>query len=96
MTGSGQSPYTRTETRTYDRRQRHKPERQLGSRPNPLGRLVFSEEAVLCIREATGGVPRRINILAEHCLEVACNGKSTLVDGGTVQAAVKICVEALR
>lgn len=57
---------------------------------------VFSEEAVLCIREATGGVLRRINVLAHHCLEVACNGKGTLVDGGTVQAAIKICAEALR
>jgi len=57
---------------------------------------VFSEEAVLCIREATGGVLRRINILADHCLEVACQGKGTLVDGGTVQTAVKMCVEALR
>jgi len=57
---------------------------------------VFSEEAVLCIREATGGVLRRINILAHHCLEVACNGKGSLVDGGTVQAAVRVCAEALR
>jgi general secretion pathway protein A len=57
---------------------------------------VFSEEAVLCIREATGGVLRRINILAHHCLEVACKGKGSLVDGSTVQAAVKICAEALR
>ena len=57
---------------------------------------VFSEEAVLCIREATGGVLRRVNVLAQHCLEVACQGKGTLVDGGTVQAAVRICVEALR
>lgn len=57
---------------------------------------VFSEEAVLCIREATGGVLRRVNVLAQHCLEVACNGKGSLVDGGTVQTAVKICLEALR
>jgi len=57
---------------------------------------IFSEEAVLCIREATGGVLRRINILAHHCLEVAADGKGSLVDGGTVQAAVKICAEALR
>ncbi len=57
---------------------------------------IFSEEAVLCIREATGGVLRRINVLAQHCLEVACNGKGSLVDGSTVQAAVKICAEALR
>jgi general secretion pathway protein A len=57
---------------------------------------VFSEEAVLCIREATGGLLRKINVLAQHCLEVACKGKGSLVDGGTVQAAVRICAEALR
>jgi general secretion pathway protein A len=57
---------------------------------------IFSEEAVLCIREATGGSPRRINVLAQHCLEVACDGKGSLVDGGTVQTAVKLCSEALR
>ena len=57
---------------------------------------VFSEEAVLCIREATGGALRKINVLAQHCLEVACNGKGSIVDGSTVQAAVKLCAEALR
>jgi type II secretory pathway predicted ATPase ExeA len=57
---------------------------------------IFSEEAVLCIREATGGVLRKINVLAHHCLEVAAGGKGSLVDGRTVQAAVKICAEALR
>lgn len=57
---------------------------------------IFSEEAVLRIREATGGSPRRINVLAQHCLEVACDGKGSLVDGGTVQTAVKLCSEALR
>ena len=57
---------------------------------------VFSEEAVLCIREATGGVLRKVNVLAHHCLEVASNGKGTLVDGRSVQQAVQICAEALR
>lgn len=57
---------------------------------------IFSEEAVLCIREATGGVLRKINVLAQHCLEVAAAGKGSLVDGGTVQTAVKACVEALQ
>ena len=57
---------------------------------------IFSEEAVLCIREATGGVLRKVNVLAHHCLEVAAGGKGSLVDGRTVQAAVKICAEALR
>jgi len=57
---------------------------------------VFSEDALLCVREATGGVLRKIDVLAHHCLELASKGKGTLVDGGTVQAAVRLCAEALR
>lgn len=57
---------------------------------------VFSEEAVLCIREATGGVLRKIDVLAHSCLEIASERKGTLVDGKTVQAAVRVCAEALR
>jgi len=70
----------------------------LHSRMNSAGceQEVFSEEAVLCIREATGGTPRKINVLAQHCLEVACQRKGSLVDGRIVQTAVKLCAEALR
>lgn len=58
---------------------------------------VFSEEAVLCIREATGGVLRKVDVLAAACLEVACEGgNGTIVDGATVQQAVQLCAEALR
>lgn len=57
---------------------------------------VFSEDAVLSIREASGGVPRKIDVLAQHCLEVAGQGKGTLVDGGIVMDAVRRCAEALR
>ena len=57
---------------------------------------VFSEDAALSIREATGGVLRKVDILAQHCLEVASRGKGTLVDGGLVQEAVRRCAEALR
>ena len=57
---------------------------------------VFSEDAVLSIREATGGVLRKVDILAQHCLEAASLGKGTLVDGGLVQDAVRQCAEALR
>jgi general secretion pathway protein A len=57
---------------------------------------VFSEDAVLCIREATGGVLRKIDVLAQHCLEVVAAGKGALVDGGIVQEAVRRCAEALR
>lgn len=57
---------------------------------------VFSEDAVLSIREATGGVLRKVDVLAQHCLEVACKGRGTLVDGSIVQDAVRLCAEALR
>ncbi len=57
---------------------------------------VFSEDAVLCIREASGGVLRKIDVLAHHCLEVVGRGKGSLVDGGIVQEAVRECAEALR
>lgn len=57
---------------------------------------VFSEDAVLSIREATGGVLRKVDILAQHCLEAASRGKLALVDGGLVQNAVRQCAEALR
>ena len=57
---------------------------------------VFSEDAVLSIREATGGVLRKVDVLAQHCLEAVIRGKGTLVDGGTVQDAVRQCAEALR
>lgn len=57
---------------------------------------VFSEDAVLCVREATGGVLRKIDVLAHHCLEIVSRSKGSLVDGGTVQEAVRQCAEALR
>jgi type II secretory pathway predicted ATPase ExeA len=57
---------------------------------------VFSEDAVLCIREATGGVLRKIDVLAQHCLDVVAGRKGALVDGGIVQEAVRHCAEALR
>jgi len=57
---------------------------------------VFSDEATLCVREATGGIMRKIDSLAWSCLEVACERKSSLVDGTIVQEGVKLCAEALR
>ena len=58
---------------------------------------VFSEDAALGIREATGGVLRKVDVLAQHCLAViASESKGALVDGSTVQRAVRICAEALR
>ena len=57
---------------------------------------VFCEDAVLSIREATGGVLRKVDILGQHCLDVVTRGKGSLVDGSIVQDAVRLCAEALR
>jgi len=56
---------------------------------------VFSEDGVLLIAEATGGVMRKIGVLATAALEVSCESKSKLVDAGVVQDAVKRCAEAI-
>lgn len=56
---------------------------------------VFSEDAGLLIAEATGGVLRKIDVLAASALEVACEGKGTLVDASVVEEAVKRCAEAI-
>ena len=54
-------------------------------------------DAVLCIREAIGGVLRKVDVLAGSCLEVAARGKNgSLVDAGILQEAVTTCAEALR
>lgn len=56
---------------------------------------VFAEDGVLLIAEATGGVMRKIDVLADHALELACDSKSKLVDASAVQQAIKVCAEAL-
>lgn len=56
---------------------------------------VFGEDAVLLIAEATGGVVRKIDILAAACLEVASEGRGTVIDAGVVQKGVEQCAEAL-
>lgn len=56
---------------------------------------VFSEDATLLIAEATGGVLRKIGILATTSLELAGQAKSSIVDGSIVQEATKRCAEAL-
>jgi type II secretory pathway predicted ATPase ExeA len=57
---------------------------------------VFGEEAALLIAEATGRIPAKINTLAEHCLELAGEGRSQIVDGPMVQEARKRCAEAIQ
>ncbi len=56
---------------------------------------VFGEDAVLLIAEATGGILRKINILATACLEVASEGRGTVIDAGVVQKGIEQCAEAL-
>ena len=56
---------------------------------------VFAEDAVLMIAEATGGALRKIDVLSSHALEVATEGKSTIIDARTVEKAVEQCAEAL-
>jgi type II secretory pathway predicted ATPase ExeA len=56
---------------------------------------VFSEDGVLLLAEATGGVMRKIGVLATTALEVSCESKSKLVDAGVVQEAIKRCSDAL-
>lgn len=57
---------------------------------------VFSEDAVLAVREASGGILRKVDVLAQRCLEIAARGKGGLVDGSIVMAAVRECAETLR
>ena len=57
---------------------------------------VFSDEAVLAIREATAGVLRKVDILGQNCLDVAARGRGALVDGTVVLEAIGDCAEALR
>ncbi len=56
---------------------------------------VFAEDAVLMIAEATGGALRKVDVLATHALEVATEGKSVIIDAGTVERATERCAEAL-
>jgi type II secretory pathway predicted ATPase ExeA len=56
---------------------------------------VFAEDAVLLVAEATGGVMRKIDVLASRTLDVACEGKSKLVDASVVGTAAELCAEAL-
>ena len=51
---------------------------------------------MLAIREASSGVLRKVDVLAQAYLEQAARGKGALVDGSVVLEAVRVCAEALR
>jgi type II secretory pathway predicted ATPase ExeA len=58
-------------------------------------REVFAQDGLLLISKATGGIMRRIDVLATRCLELAAQGKSNLVDATVAEAAIRDCAEAL-
>jgi len=58
-------------------------------------REVFAEDGLLLISKATGGIMRRIDVLATRCLELAAQGKSNLVDVTVAEGAIRDCAEAL-
>ena len=58
-------------------------------------REVFALDGLLLISKATGGIMRRIDVLATRCLELAAPAKSNLVDAVVVEAAIRDCAEAL-
>ncbi len=58
-------------------------------------RDVFSDDALLIMSKAAGGIMRRLDVLGEHCLTVAMKTKSNIVDATVVQKAIQICGEAL-
>jgi general secretion pathway protein A len=59
-------------------------------------REVFSDDALLLMSKATGGIMRRLDVLGEQCLIAALKAKSNIVDAAVVQKAIQICGEALQ
>jgi general secretion pathway protein A len=58
-------------------------------------REVFSDDALLLMSKATGGIMRRLDVLGDQCLITALQTKSNLVDATVVQKAIQSCAEAL-
>lgn len=58
-------------------------------------RDVFSDDALLLIAKATRGLMRRVDILGEHCLNIALKAKSNIVDATVVQKGIQACGDAL-
>jgi general secretion pathway protein A len=59
--------------------------RVAGAGPAPL----FSDEAVDRIARASGGIPRMINNLCDHCLVIAYADQARRVDGVTADEAIR-------
>ena len=58
-------------------------------------RDVFSDDALLLMSKATGGIMRRLDVLGEQCLVTALKTKSSIVDAAVVQRAIQSCGDAL-
>lgn len=56
---------------------------------------VFTEESLLLIAEATGGIMRKIDVLANSCLLSAFENSLSLVEVSCVKNAISACQEAL-
>ena len=58
-------------------------------------RDVFSDDALLLMSKATGGIMRRLDVLGDQCLVTALRNKANIVDSSVVQKAIQVCGEAL-
>jgi type II secretory pathway predicted ATPase ExeA len=58
-------------------------------------RDVFSDDALLIMSKASGGIMRRLDVLGDQCLIAAVKARSNIVDAAIVQKAIQACGEAL-
>jgi hypothetical protein len=58
-------------------------------------RDIFSDDALLLMSKATGGILRRVDVLGDHCLAIAMKTKAGVIDATVVQKALQSCGEAL-
>jgi general secretion pathway protein A len=58
-------------------------------------RDVFSDDALLLMSKATGGIMRKLDVLGRQCLVSALKTKSNLVDATIVHKAIQACGDAL-
>jgi len=56
---------------------------------------VFTEESLLLIAEATGGIMRKIDVLSHECLDQTLEGRCALVEVSHVKNAICACEGAL-
>jgi type II secretory pathway predicted ATPase ExeA len=56
---------------------------------------LFAEDALLLLAEATGGIMRRIDIVAHRALLEGLDKRSTLIDAAVMRAAIDGCADAL-